>query len=151
MNGRTFGVAALLWIPATFAADMGQDADAVWSVITSSWEDEVAENNKWPGDYVHEDVVAWDASWPLPRDKQSLIEWERFDNEENDVLQHELFPMKIAVAGDTATAHYSAVLVSKDAAGEREREVIGLVETLVRAGGEWKFLSLTSFSIGDDE
>lgn len=150
MNPRLLGIAALLWMPVTFAADMGQDAEAVWSVITSSWEDEVAENDKWPADYVRDDVVSWDADWPVPRDKQSMMDWERFSNEESDVLQHELFPMEVVVAGDTATAFYSAVMVSKDTDGKREREVMGLVETLVRQNGEWKFFSMTSFPMGED-
>ena len=150
MNARALGIAALLWMPATFAADMGDSATAVWSVVTSSWEDEVAENNKWPASYVHDEVASWDAGWPLPRGKKSMAEWERFDNEGSDVLKHELFPMEIVTVGDTATAFYSAVMVVKNAEGEREREVIGLVETLVRHEGEWKFLSLTSFPIGND-
>lgn len=150
MNARALCVAALLWMPFTFAADMGEDAAAVWSVITSSWEDEVAENNEWPASYVLDEVVSWDASWPLPRGKQSMVEWERFDNEETEVLKHELFPMDIVVVSDTATAFYSAVMAVNNSEGEREREMIGLVETLVRHDGEWKFLSLTSFPLRDD-
>ena len=35
------------------ADDWSKDQTAVWSVVSQSWEDEVARNGKWPGDYSH--------------------------------------------------------------------------------------------------
>jgi hypothetical protein len=40
---------------------------------------------------------------------------------------------------------HNSVVVSEYAEGKRERRVEGLMETLVRGGGSWKFLTLTSF------
>ena len=37
--------------------------------------------------------------------------------------------------------HYTSVVVSRNAAGEMERNVSGIVETLVREGRNWIYLS----------
>ena len=78
------------------------------------------------------------------------MKWSRFSDQSNTTLMYELFPAAIVVVGDTAVVHYSAVQVSENYEKKRERSSEGLVETLVRDGNTWKFLSLTSFDIDSD-
>jgi hypothetical protein len=127
--------------------DWSKDQTAVWSVVSQSWEDEVARNGKWPGDYIHEDVVSWGASWPQPRHGASMIKWSRFGEQSGKTLAYELFPVAVVVVGDTAIVNYNTVSVAENYEMKRERSAQGLIETLVRDGGSWKFLSLTSFDI----
>lgn len=61
------------------ADDWSEDQTAVWSVVTQSWQDEVAENGKWPTHYTHEELVPWGATWPQPRDSASVTKWSRFN------------------------------------------------------------------------
>lgn len=123
---------------------------AVWNVVTQSWADEVAQNGRWPGNYVHDRVVAWDNSWPSPRYKTSMEKWTRFENAQRRTLEYELAPEAITVSGDTAVVHYTGVTVSQRAQDKPDREMFGVVETLVRSGGNWKFLSLTGFDLEKD-
>lgn len=120
---------------------------AVWTVVTQSWADEAAKNGRWPGNYVHDRVVGWDSSWPLPRYKTSIEKWSRFQDKQRQILEYELAPAAITVAGDTAVVHYTGVSVSQRAQDKPEREMFGAVETLVRSGGTWKFLSVTGFDL----
>ncbi len=77
-----------------------------------------------------------------------MAKWSRFSDETSKALEYELFPAAIVVVGDTAVAHYSTVVVRENYEKKRKREVEGLIETLVRDGRSWKFLSLTSFEQG---
>jgi len=155
---RTIVVAAVAAVAAALPGSVAAQAPswspeqtAVWTVVTQSWADEVAENGRWPGGYVHDGVVAWDAKWPLPRYKAAMEKWTRFNDAQRQVLQYELTPAAITIAGDTAVVHYATVTVSQRATDAPEREMSGSVETLVRSGGKWKFLSLSSFELGNDD
>lgn len=151
---RTIVAAALASAaPASVAAQApiwSPEQTAVWSVVTQSWADEAAKNGRWPGDYVHDRVIAWDANWPMPRDKASIEKWSRFQDGQSQTLEYDLAPVAITMAGDTAVVHYTGVSVSQRAQDEPEREMFGAVETLVRSQGTWKFLSVSGFDLGDD-
>lgn len=151
---RTCMVAiAALSLPAAAAAQApvwSPEQTAVWNVVSQSWADEVARNGRWPASYVHDRIVAWDASWPFPRDKASLEKWTRFREKDERTLEYQIAPSAIAISGDTAVVHYTGVNVSQRAQDKPEREMFGAVETLVRSGGTWKFLSVTGFELGDD-
>lgn len=150
------GLAALLaaTTPATALAQAptwSPEQTAVWNVVSQSWADEVARNGRWPTAYVHDRVVAWDSSWPLPRYRASLEKWTRFQDQQRQTLQYEISPAAITVSGDTAVVHYTGVTVSQRAQDEPEREMFGAVETLVRDGGAWKFLSVSGFDLEKDD
>lgn len=132
------------------APNWSNEQMAVWNVVTQSWADEVAQNGRWPGNYVHDRVVAWDDSWPLPRYKAAIEKWSRFQDGQRRTLQYELAPAAITLSGDTAVVHYTGVTVSQRAQDKPDREMFGVVETLVRSGGTWKFLSLTGFDLEKD-
>ena len=46
---------------------------AVWKVVSQSWADEAAQNGKWPGSYVDDNVISWSQENPMPSYKDSLI------------------------------------------------------------------------------
>ena len=135
-----------------FGANHNEAEDEVWQRVVASWEDDVNETGNWPGSYVHTDVVSWGAEWPAPRGRSSIAKWTKFRDDNSDVLSHELFRHKVVVVDDTAIANYSVVMVRRDSEGKQQRSVQGIVETLVRSEGTWRYLSLTGFSIdsGDD-
>jgi hypothetical protein len=123
---------------------------AVWNVVTQSWADEVARNGRWPAHYIHDRAVSWDSSWPSPRYKASMEKWSRFNDKQRQTLEYEIAPAAITIAGDAAVVHYTGVSVSQRAKDKPEREMFGAVETLVRSGGTWKFLSITGFDLKKD-
>ena len=131
------------------AQSWDQEQKALWRIVEQSWVDDANETGKWPSAYVHEKVVAWDASFPVPRGKDSLEKWNRFDDATSQILEYEIFPLAIVVEGETGVVHYSAVTVTKDAEEKTEREVIGVMETLIRSDGTWKFISTGAFPVSD--
>jgi len=132
------------------AGHMSEDQQGVWKTVTDSWADETAENGKWPSEYVHEDAHSWGATWPAPRDSDSIASWSRFNDESGGTAKYELFPMTVTVAGDTAVVYYGVVSVRTNYEDKRERSSEGLIETLVRTDAGWKFIGLTSFEMGSD-
>ena len=39
----------------------------VWGLVQQSWMDDVAENGKWPAEYIHDSYVSWGDSSAAPR------------------------------------------------------------------------------------
>lgn len=129
------------------------EQQAVWSVVSRSWSDEVARNGRWPGQYVHANVVSWGPEWPMPRYKDSIERWSRWSDRTGQIVQYEISPAAIAIAGNTAVVNYTAISLrqrqtttgpSAEAPG---REAVGITETLVRDGADWRFLSSSNFTI----
>lgn len=152
MNIKVTGtICALLWLVLTTpieAAEWNKEQTKVWNLVAQSWVDETTGNGKWPGNYVHKDVVSWNSGWPVPRGQASMEKWSRFGDQNSKTLQYELFPLAIVIKNDTAVVHYSVVSVAENHEKKRKREQGGTVETLVRDGKSWKFISLTGFDIG---
>lgn len=140
-------VITLLFSCLTHAENWDNDQSEVWKVVTQSWVDDAGETGKWPDSYVHDNVLAWGADWPVPRGKDSLSKWSRFSDANSKVLEYELFPLAIVIEGETGVVHYSVVIVRKNSEGKNKRSVEGLIETLHRVKNGWKFLSLSGFTI----
>ena len=133
------------------------EQQSVWAVVEQSWKDEVDRNGRWPGSYVDANMTAWGADWPMPRSRSSVEQWTRWSDKTSKTVQYEIQPMAIAISGNTAVVNYGAVTMAQRevARGENppkpEREMVGITETLVRTAAGWKFLSSTSFGMGDDD
>jgi hypothetical protein len=113
----------------------------VWAAIERSWVDDVAENGKWPADYLLDNYVAWSDDMAAPRYKDAMIAWTRFGYAGNDTLTYELSPAAIVVEKDTAVVHYYVTSVTKDSSGKQTRSVSRITEVLVRNGKDWKWLA----------
>lgn len=124
---------------------------AVWNVVSQSWADETARNGKWPGTYLHDRFVSFDADYPMPRHRGSFEKWIRFNDGQRQTLNYEIAPAAITIAGDTAVVHYTGITIAQRGTDKPSRETFGVSETLVRQGGQWKFLSSSGWGIGDDD
>lgn len=124
----------------------------VWALVQQSWVDDVAENGKWPADYVLDNYVAWGDSSGGARYKEAAIAWSRFGDESNDTLMYEVSPVAIAIEKDTAVVHYYVTTITKDSSGKRSRNVGRITEVLVRSGRTWKWLSGVNYEpkLNDD-
>jgi ketosteroid isomerase-like protein len=133
------------------AQNWDEEQTGLWRVVEQSWVDEAGETGQWPSAYVHDKVLAWDPDFPVPRGKASLEKWTRFEDSTSQILEYELFPLAIVVEGDTGVVHYSAVTVTKDTEGKSERDVLGIMETLHRSDGSWKFISTGAFDMNSGD
>lgn len=144
MFGATSGLAygqAATWSP---------EQTEVWDVVAQSWVDEVAENNKWPNEYIVDNAMSWGETWPAPRNKASIDKWSRFNYEQSNTLVYENTPLAITIHGDTAVVMYTNVSMSQRGTDKPERSTGGTIETLVKTEDGWKFLALTGFDSTSD-
>ena len=119
---------------------------AVWTIVEQSWDDQVAENGRWPGDFTHEKYVEWADNLPAPIGKERSIARQRLVDESSDTVWHEITPLVITVVGDTAVVMYSAILIIENSDGDHDPVVSSLHEVLVRDGGSWQYLAETNFT-----
>lgn len=120
---------------------------AVWKVVSQSWADEAAQNGKWPGTYIDDNVISWSQENPMPIYKDSLLKWTRFNETQGKTIHYDISPAAIAIRGDTAVVNYVATNVSQRGTDKPDRDVNAIIETLVRDGTGWKFLSTSSFTL----
>lgn len=120
---------------------------AVWKVVSQSWADEAAQNGKWPGAYVDDNVISWSQENPMPIYKDSLIKWTRFNESQGKTIHYDISPAAIAVKGNTAVVNYVATNVTQSGTEKPDRDVNAIIETLVKDGNSWKFLSTSSFNL----
>lgn len=120
---------------------------AVWNVVAQSWADEAAQNGKWPGSYIDENVISWSQENPMPIYKDSLIKWSRFNESQYKTIHYDISPAAIAIRGNTAVVNYVAINVGQRGTDKPDRDVNAIVETLVRDGSGWKYLSTSSWSL----
>jgi hypothetical protein len=129
------------------APSWNAEQTAVWKVVSQSWADEAAQNGKWPASYVDDNVISWSQENPMPSYKDSLIKWSRFNESQYKTIHYDISPAAIAIKGDTAVVNYVAINVSQRGTDKPDRDVNAIIETLVRDGNSWKFLSTSSFSL----
>lgn len=113
----------------------------VWALVEQSWVDDVAENGKWPANYIHDNYVSWGDGDAAPRYKDSAIAWNRFGDESSNTLMYEVSPEAIAIVDGTAVVHYNVTTVTEDSKGERNASVGRITEVLVRVGRSWKWIA----------
>lgn len=130
------------------AQDANNDQADVWATIEGQWEAEERGDKDWMEELLLENFSGWRKNSPAPRSKASAIMWDRFTDEQGEMVAHELYPLAIVVEGDVAIAHYlySSAYESKD--DETEMNNGRYTDILVRTDDGWKFIAWHG---GDDD
>ena len=131
---------ALLWIGSAIAQDERDDATNVWIAVEAQWDAEENGDKKWIDEMLVDSFYGWGKGTPAPRSKSSTRMWDRFNDEQGEMVAHELYPLEIVVEGDTAIAHYlfSSAFKSKD--GEVETNHGRYTDILIRTDDGWRFI-----------
>jgi len=154
MNRILFAASAALFVMAAAPVASAQmptwsaEQTEAWKIVQQSWVDDVAQNGKWPANYADPQMVVWSAEFAAPRGKDSAVRWTKFQTTQGKVIQYELAPQSISLSGDTAVVTYALTIVTQRGTDKPDWGKEGIVETLVRSGTGWKFLSSTSFALG---
>jgi len=110
----------------------------VWTYVSESWSEHVD-----PGTWSEEldpNGYGWNTDYPVPTSRDQMAARTRVFGAEGKVLHYQLDPIKIAVSGDTAIAFYYANVVETNYEGKRENSTERCADTLVKRGGQWRFL-----------
>ncbi len=132
----------------TFAQDSQDDQADVWATIEGQWDAEEKGDKKWMDRLLTEDFSGWGKTSPAPRSKSSTKMWDRFSDEQGEVVAHELYPLAIVVHGDVAVAHYFYTSAFKDKNDEVDVDNGRYTDILVKTEDGWKFIAWHG---GDDE
>jgi hypothetical protein len=113
----------------------------IWKVIEAQWQSDMDRDLSWPDRALHEKFLGWGDAYPVPRDKASIVKWNRYEAELSKTLVKELTPIGIVVEGDTAVAHYFFSTAVEDKQGEHKMTHGSYTDVLVKDGAAWKFLA----------
>ena len=147
---RVLVVAALiaLALPVTAKAQDWDSAQTeVWNTIVAQWKAAEANDPTWTETDLHPSFLGWSDEFPMPRDKATTNQWERYSSENSTPLVQQLFPVGIVVVGSTAVAHYYYSTAAEDRDGKREITHGRYTDVLVKQDGKWTFIAWRG---GDD-
>lgn len=128
--------------------DNSQDEAEVWAVIEEGWNADENGDREWIDRLLSDDFTGWTKNAPVPRNRASIKMWDRFAEQEGQLVAHELYPYRIIVRGDTAVAHYLYSSAFKSVDGKISRSNGRYTDVLVRTADGWKFFAWHG---GDDE
>ena len=123
------------------------DQQEIWKLEEAMWLKDTAHDLTWIDTYMRPDATSWGIDTPLPRNRASVTRWDRYEFANSTVLEHELFPLSITVAGDVAVVHYRYQMAIENYKKERETVTGRYSDVLVRSAGRWLLLSVVG---GDD-
>ncbi len=124
--------------PIAYSREWSADQLEVWSRLTSCWAMfETGPFEDFAACY-HEDYIGWYFEDPVPMPFSE--KYIKFIQERTPRLIHVLQPREILIHGNTAIAHYSALVAVQGEDGEAISAWESWTDTLVKEGGVWQIL-----------
>lgn len=119
------------------------DQADVWAQIEQQWNSVEKEGTKWIDKMLVDEFSGWGSESPAPRTKASTKMWTRFNNENSEMVAHELYPLSIVVHNDVAVAHYlfTSATREKSKDGETKTSNGRYTDVLIRTEDGWKFIA----------
>jgi len=131
---------ALLFLGTAVAQDERDDATDVWIAVEAQWDADEKGDKKWIDRMLADGFYGWGKNSPAPRSKSSTRMWDRFADEQGNIVAHELYPLEIVVHADTAIVHYLYSSAYRDKDGEIEMNSGRFTDIMVRTEDGWKFI-----------
>ena len=132
---------------AAFAQASSQDQQEIWKVEQQQWKMDAAKDIGWIDALVHPNLRYWETGAPMPRDKASIKQWSRYDNESSTVLEYELLPISTTITGNVAVVQYYYMIARENYKKERESVTGHYTDVVIKEGGHWQFIAWAG---GDD-
>ena len=130
------------------AQDSANDEADVILAIEEQWAAEQKGDIDWTAEMLVENFSGWPKNAPAPRSKSSTKLWDRFGDEQGQIVEHELYFQNIVVHGDIAVAHYLYTSAYQDKDDKVEVSNGRYTDVLVRTDDGWKFIAWHG---GDDD
>ena len=137
-----FTVLVILLVSANANANqLDKEQTEVWSVVLESYKDIDSKNANWSDKYVTEDAMVWGGSTPMPRNRDSVKRWDKFQFSIGETVVSEYSPAAIVVHNSTAVVHYYYSNGTKDAEGKQKITHGRCSDILVKDDKTWKFVA----------
>ena len=124
-----------------------QDQQEIWKVEQQQWKMAAAKDTGWIDSLVHPNLRYCETGAPMPRDRASIKQWSRYDNESSTVLEQQLFPISTTITGNVAVVQYYYMMARENYKKERETVTGHYTDVLIKDGGNWRFIAWAG---GDD-
>ena len=124
-----------------FGQEWSAQQKEVLGVVEAQWKSAMAKDTTWPDKFLHENFLGWGNDSPMPRDKSSIQEWDRYNAENSTTLLFELYPLGIAMQGNTAVVHYFYSHATESKKDGRKTVNGHFTDILVNENGTWRFLA----------
>lgn len=133
-------VIAFFFLGSAYAQDSRDDSTDVWIAVEGQWDAEENGDKDWIDRLLADGFYGWGTDNPAPRSKSSTRMWDRFNDEQGEMVAHELYPLEIVVEGNTAIAHYLYSSAYEDKDGNVETSHGRFTDILIKTDDGWKFL-----------
>jgi len=149
---RLFAVLAISLGFAMFAGTAGAqtwsaEQQELWRLEEQQWKMAAAKDLSWMDTMVHPNLSYWETGDPMPRGRDSLKRWTRFNTANSTVLEQEIFPISATITGNVAVVQYHYMVASEDHKKERKTVTGRYTDVLVKENGRWLFIAWAG---GDD-
>ncbi len=127
---------------ATVAIAQSWDSNqqGVWKAVVDSYTDIEKEDIGWTDKWVMPNASVWGSS-PMPRSRDTVKRWDRFNFGRSETLVSEYAPASIVVHENMAVAHYYYSTGDKNEEGKTKVTHGKCTDILVRDNGSWKFIA----------
>jgi hypothetical protein len=142
---------ALISSDQLFGQEWSKEQLGVMNVINAQWKAAMEKDSTWPDKFLHENFLGWSHESPMPRDKASIQKWDRYESENTTTLLFELYPVGIAIQGNTAVAHYFYSHASESKKEGRKTVKGQFTDILVKVDGTWRFLAWSGGENSSDD
>lgn len=133
-------VSALFLFGSAIAQDSRDDSTNVWIAVEAQWDAEKNGDKDWIDNMLLDRFYGWTKDTPAPRSKASTKKWDRLNDEQQEMVAYELYPLEIIVEGDTAVVHYLFSSATKTKDDEVETSHGRYTDILIRTDDGWRFL-----------
>ena len=152
MISRTVSMAAAMLASLVFVATASADAwspeqQEIWKFEQLQWKLNAAKDASWIDTMAHLNLRYWEVGSPMPRDRNSLKQWDRINSDSNTVLEQELFPISATITGNVAVVQYHYMVARENYKKDRETVTGHYTDVLIKENGRWWFLAWEG---GDD-
>ena len=144
----SLGLTAL--VGAASAQSWSPEQQELWKLEEQQWKMAAAKDLSWMDTMVHPNLRFWETGAPMPRDRNSLKHWARYDSDNSTVLEQEIFPISATITGNVAVVQYHYMVASEDHKKERRMVTGQYTDVLIKENGRWLFIAWAGGDIPKD-
>ena len=123
------------------AQTWNKEQQEIWNLEEQQWKMAAAEDLSWIDTMVHPNLTYWETGDPMPRGKDSLRRWGKYQVENSTVLEQELFPISITLTGNVAVVQYNYQIARENFKKDREMVTGNYTDVLIKVNGRWQVLT----------
>jgi hypothetical protein len=116
------------------AQSWSAEQEGLWKLERQQWKMSADKDASWIESMVHKNLRFWETGSPMPRDKASLAQWNRYQSGNSSTLEQEIFPISATITGNIAVLQYNYMVPRENAKKERETVTGHYTDVMIKDG-----------------